>query len=327
MKRFLVGLLSAAILCLVSTSVYAATSVSWTAPPDGSSYPVGTIVNPTGEASGVGSTGGGGLDLALVIDVSGSMSGSGLASAKTAATALVNSLPQNTTSVAIIAFNSSANTTQVLTPLNPNKAAVIAAINSLSAGGGTQIGSGIVAATTELTSVRHTAGRTMMQVVLSDGFSGNSPSMTGSATTAAAAGITVHTVGIPGHNSAQMQAIATAGGGIYTNATSLTQLINLFNGTGGNLVGLDHVDITLPDGTILSSIATDALGNFTLPDWVIQNGSQTFKAVAYGTDGTMASAFLTLNGTDAPPIPEPSTYMLMGIGLAGLAWVRRRNKA
>jgi len=293
-KKGFLSLLLTVAFSLIAASAMAATSVSWSSPANGSNYPVGTLVAPTGQASGVGQTGNG-LDLALVIDESGSMRGSRLATAKSAAISLVNALPVDTSSVTVIGFDHNSQTYITLTALNPNKAAVIAAINSITAGGNTNIAAGILAANAEL-AANHTAGRAMMEVVLSDGYP-NSGNHLAAATAAAAAGITVHTVGIPGHNSTVMQAIATNGGGMYT-SSDLAGLVALFNGTGGSLVGLDHVDIQLADGSWINDIATDGLGNFILPAQVIALGANTFTAYAYGTDGTNASALLTLNGTN-----------------------------
>lgn len=327
-KRLLSVMALLAVL-LIAGNAMAATSVSWISPPDGSTYAEGTIVNPTGQAGASGTVGGTGLDLALVIDESGSMGwngGAGITAAKNAAVSLVNALPEDTTSVAVIGFDSYSHTYRVLTALNPDKQSVINAINYIGTGGGTNIGAGVQAGANALVT-GHTAGRTMMQVVLSDGQG----SYSGQAATAYNNhGIITHTVGVPGHDTAQMQAIANDGHGVYTNVSDLSQLVGIFDGTGGNLVGLDRVDVVLPDGTLISDISTDGLGNFTLPDWAIEMGFQTFEAIAYGTDGTSASATLTLNGVVDPnnnnPIPEPSTILLLGAGLAGLATYKRRAK-
>jgi Ca-activated chloride channel family protein len=299
----------------------AASSVSWISPACGSTFLVGTVVNPSGQGSGVGGTGGSGLDLMLVIDRSGSMSGAGITNAKNAANSLIDALPTSTTQAGLVSFASSASLNQPLTALNvaANVTTLHSAVNSLVASGGTVIGAGITTATTELQSIRAIADHAKMQVVLSDGVSSGDPE--DAAAAAWAAGITVHAVGVPGHNVAQMQAIAAAGHGVYTNVADLSDLEDIFNGTAGNLVGLDHVDIILPDGSTINSIATDGLGNFSLPDWVLLLGDNLFTATAYGDDGSSATAICNLVGV---AIPVPGSLLLLGSGLLGLAGFRRQ---
>lgn len=310
----------------MSGAAQAAVAVSWTGPSPFATYSVGEVVNPFGNANASGIIGGTGLDLALVLDSSGSMGT--ISSGKSrnawleeASAALVNALPVDSTSVAVIDFDSNALLLQGLTPLSSGSAAVLSAITAIDASGGTNIGAGIDRASTELIGPNHTDGRTQMMVVVSDGVSSGNPAI--NAATALGAGIdAIHAVGIPGHDAFTMQNIATAGNGIYTNASDLTSLIDLFNGTSGNLVGIDHVDVTMNNGLFIDHIAIDGLGNFILPNATLFFGDNVFTAVAYDTLGNSATAQLILTA-----VPEPSTYAMLVLGLALVGWASNRRAA
>jgi Ca-activated chloride channel homolog len=315
-----------------ATVARADTSVAWVSPADNSAYPANTAVTITGQAGATGLVGGG-LDLVLVLDSSGSMSTTATSGGVTksrqqwqrdAAIALVNSLPSGSTSVGVVEFDSDANVVRSLIPLTGNLASVVAAINSVDASGGTNIPSGIQVATAQLIGAAHTAGRPQHMVVISDGVTDGNPSVTAAA--AIAAGVdSVHSVALPGASLATMQSIASAGNGTYINATSNIQgLIDIFAGTAGSLVGLDYVDVTLADGTVLHDVTTDAFGNFSL-NVNVAAGVNTFVANAFGTDGTSASTSLHLVGTTEASVDEPSGLALLGLGILAIGAMRRRK--
>ncbi|TCS42029.1 VWA domain-containing protein [Reinekea marinisedimentorum] len=324
-----------------SANVSAETFVSWTSPANGSSYDSGSTVTLTGTANTTGSISDQ-LDLVIVMDSSGSMGSYrnstggycydyGSSSCKTvqdwqkeAALTLVNNLPAATTSVSIVEFDSYSSTVQTLVSLSTNLADITNAINSVNASGGTNIGTGIDQATSELTGINATAGASSQMVVFSDGYSSGSPAASASA--AIAAGVdAVHSVALPGASITTMESIATAGNGTFINATTdISSLTSIFT-SGGTLAGLDYVDITLNDGTLVSDVATDAFGNFSI-DVVIAAGTNNFFADAYGTDGTSATAQLTLNGRTSD-VPEPATLGLLAAGLFGMGAARRKKSA
>jgi len=337
MVKKMFGMFILMLTVFIAGTAMASVSVSWTTQPG--DVCIGTCVAPQGQAGATGFIGGSGLDLVIVMDSSGSMttvvSGkSRQAWQKEAAIALVNGLPVGTTAVGIVEFDSDANTLRMLSQLTTDKATVIAAINTVDASGGTTIGAGIDRATSELTGALHTVGRLQSMVVMSDGETSGSPAT--NALNAIAAGVdSIHTVGLPGHSATTMRGIVDGPDNIYGNAddygtytnvsSDISALINIFNGTGGNLVGLDHVDITLPNGNFIANYPTDAFGNFVIdPCWTMTAGANTFIATAYDTAGSSATATLTLNGINCNQVPEPGTLLLLLCGLPGLAIMRRR---
>lgn len=330
MKKLFALTLSIVVL-FSAGNVFAATSAKWLTPADGSTYTVGTNVTVTGSA---GADGGVGLDLALVLDSSGSMGwngSSGWTAQRNAANALVDSLTPAGTAVAVIEFDSNASTVRTLTELTTDIAAVHTAINSVNASGGTAINSGVAQGAAELTGANHTAGRQQVMVVMSDGGSSASAAEA-AAVIAMAAGVdAIHSVAMgSGANQATLRGMVDGPDDFYGNtddygvfsAASMAELTNLL--TSGRLVGLDSVDVTDGNGNAIA-FTLGGLGGVTL-DWTIGLGENIFNMHAVGTDGTFADAQWTLYGQDPNPVvPEPSTIILLGSGLAGLAWIRRRK--
>ena len=336
MKR-LFSLIGASVVLAagLTGTAQAATSVAWTSPADGSVFLEGTVVAPTGNANATGQSGTG-LDLAIVLDSSGSMGSFATSGGVTqtrqqwqrdAAIALVNNLPAGTTSVTVIEFDSNASTVKVLTALNADLAGVIAAINSVDASGGTFIGSGIDQAASELNGPLATAGRSKQMVVFSDGFTAGDPSI--NAANANATGITVNSIALPGSSIATMQSIATGGGGTFfdaTTGTGLQDLIDLLSGAAGNLVGIDRVEITMPDGSVVT-VSVGAFGDFVAPDYALALGPNVYTATAFADDGTTATATLTLIGTrPGTQVTEPGVLALMSLGLLAMGIATRRRR-
>ncbi len=331
-KRYLQAAITLAFLSMGSMSM-AATSVSWLTPPDGTHFLAGTTQTLTGQAAGQGQTGGTGLDLVLVMDSSGSMWGSGITAQQNAANAMITALPQSTTSVAIVSFSSSATTRLGLTALDGTNTSLHTAVNGIAAGGGTAIHAGIGRAD-EVLGTATDANRLQAMVVMSDG--GSTVSLADSSADAAMLSNTeaIHSVGMgTNFSAAALQAAVNGADDIYGNTddygsfvgANFASLVGLFTGSTGNLVGLDYIDITLPDATVLSNYATDGFGNFSL-DYSLAVGANVFSVTAYGDDGTSATAEWTLYGDTANnQIPEPSTVLLFGVGLAGLV-VRARSR-
>jgi tight adherence protein B len=103
------------------------------------------------------------LDVALVIDTSGSMTGAPLAAAKTAAQAFISQLPAGVP-VSVIGFGA---TPAVVSPRSTNRAAQLAAIRSLNAGGQTALYDALRVALNQLQ--QPGAGARRMAVLLTDG--------------------------------------------------------------------------------------------------------------------------------------------------------------
>jgi hypothetical protein len=121
------------------------------------------------------------LDAIIVFDRGASVSAQAFSNAKTSVKSLIDSLHLSPDQVGVASFTSTANLVQTLTTNGPQAKS---AIDAILGGGASYIGSGIVAAQTELTSQRHNPSATPLMIVVSDG--GDRGAANGSATLSAA---------------------------------------------------------------------------------------------------------------------------------------------
>ncbi len=153
--------------------------------------------------------------------------------------------------MAVVSFSDSATTNQQLTS---TVSIVKTAINSLVASGGTNIGSGISAATTELNSVRHNPNALKFQVLLSDGQSNSGDSAT-AAQTAAASGIIIFTIGFGADaDEAELTNIANITDGNYyfaSDENALQAVFALIAKKVGELANDSNVSVPVISGAIL----------------------------------------------------------------------------
>lgn len=184
------------------------------------------------------------VDLALVIDRSGSMAGARLLAAKSGAKLLVDKLNSGAFS-ALVSYNSGADRPfdlQVMDEAGQN--ALMDAIDLLSAGGGTNIGAGVIYASEELTGDESLFGEVTspsgndrddaqkIMILLSDGLTSNPTGTTAAADIAKALGIRIITIAVEGANLAFMENLASSADDFYTsNDEGLEALFEEISGT------------------------------------------------------------------------------------------------
>lgn len=91
---------------------------------------------------------------------------------------------------------------------------------------------------------------------------------------------------------------------------SAVSFADTFNGTGnaGFVFGLDGAQSALAQATAFSGNFGDNLVGLSATATLASGGPETFYIL-----------------NEAPPVPEPSTYAMVGLGLLGLTWLRRKN--
>ncbi|CAD7773191.1 von Willebrand factor type A domain protein [Candidatus Methanoperedenaceae archaeon GB50] len=164
------------------------------------------------------------IDVMLIVDRSGSMRRTKLADAKTAAKTFVDLLNSSEDRSGLVSFASRASLDQGLTF---NQSDVKSAIDSLSAYGMTAIGDGIHLATTELLN-NGRSNATLVEILLSDGFSNQGSNPLTRANEAANESITIYTIGLGAYVDPRMPQIANITGGKYYYTPNSSQLEEVY---------------------------------------------------------------------------------------------------
>jgi len=226
------------------------------------------------------------LDVMLVLDRLGSMSGTKIADAKTAAKTFVDQLNPINDKSGLASFNSSATLDQELTFTQLD---VKNAIDTLSAGGGTDIADGINIALTEFSNNGRIAPVKPIMIVLSDGVSSGDP--VAAATTAKAAGIRLISINLgidSGTGLDTLKAIASAESDYYF-APDSSQLNTIYSNILDTLC--DIKTLTLTDD--ITDVLAEADLISTNPT-AVQNGNiltWTFDNVGCGETKTATAVF------------------------------------
>ncbi len=165
------------------------------------------------------------LALALVIDRSGSMSGPKMELTKEAARATAEALPP-ADQIAVIVFDTTA-TPVVRLQRAANRQRILSDIARITASGGTEILAGLREAVDELVPAR---ARKKHIIVLSDGVSTRNDETLEMVDAAAAARITVSTVGVgEGADQTVLKTIATRGGGRFYHTRDPASIPRIFS--------------------------------------------------------------------------------------------------
>ncbi len=177
----------------------------------GSAVTVALSMRAVGECDALNSP----ADVMLVLDRSGSMGGNKMTAAKGAAKAFIDKMSLPPDQVGVASFQSSASTDA---QLGQDAAVAKAAIDGLSAGGGTNMQAGLEFAEAELISARHVAKNVPVIIILSDGHHNRTPvkDLMAAATRIKGKGIRIISIGLGNHaNEAQLKALASSADDYY----------------------------------------------------------------------------------------------------------------
>ncbi|MBN2016328.1 DUF11 domain-containing protein [Candidatus Dojkabacteria bacterium] len=181
------------------------------------------------------------IDSILVFDKSGSMS-SLMDGAKQAGITFVNNQDFSKDQTGIVAYDSSGYLIQTLTTSQTN---LVNGINSISAGGLTNIGEGILLAKNELLSGRHNPQASQVMIIFTDGRANRPQDTTyapqyalSQATLAKEAGIRIISIAYGSYSDTSlMQQIASPGSGNYYFAPTGQDMVNIYAAISEDLQG------------------------------------------------------------------------------------------
>jgi hypothetical protein len=316
--------------------------VAFQTPPNGSYYLTGSTVAPTARA-GIGQKALGNLSLTITIDTSRSMDAPVANTGKTryeiavdAVNALLDDLPE-TASVGVVEFNSFAEYVSLSKKLTPeHKADLQSRLPTIQPDDQTNYERAIQLSYYNVQTSPYWWGQpeasaNQQVLFISDG----QPTEGGNWQYGFAPGglrsndVSVNTVGIGQLNYAARSTLnhmADVFDGKFIDiGSNITGLLPFFQGLNGNLVGVDHVMVTDPNGTYrIDNVGL--FGEFTLRDTVLGESGNLFEVTAYFDDGTFATDQMWLAGVGpATAVPLPATGLMLIASIAGFGLMRRKR--
>lgn len=278
------------------------------------------------------------LDIVFIIDTSGSMGmnrdGPGgitrMEAVQQATLSVLNNFNSSVINVGIVEFSTAGfggGGSRIVQSLTNDYNAVENAINGLQTGSTTPMGEGINFARQDFAdNGRSDAG--WIALLLSDGYSNCCIDPIDQATAAANEGITINTYGFGDPDEDLLTEIADLTGGTYLSVDT-SNIDNIFDAGIDSEVDLDRVELTDGTDTWLADI-TSQIGQ--LWTWespvsgMVGYPETTFTATAYWSDQSTAEDSVTVYCEGQPPVPEPTTMLLLGSGLMGLVGFGKKRK-
>ena len=180
----------------------------------------------------------------LVIDQSGSMSGPPITEARNAASDFVDlmNLQKDYDSVAVVSFDDMA---YVLQKFTYDRGAAVGAVQSIAAGGGTDIAAGLTAAAAELARQTVLTDTRQVIILLSDGQSDPTAAIA-AADLAKAQGVWIFTIALGGADTATLAKIASSSDAAYATGDPTT-LMDIYSDIAAGIVGTVATDIAVTD--------------------------------------------------------------------------------